>query len=394
MKGNHHLHHLLILCILLLLAACNAQQEPVDDIAALIANPIITVRVSEPGLWHTPEIKSSEIESLIHNNIHAIIQASPLHRHSLYLDAYSRVIFVASGDLNRDGFTDFAVVVEFAEKNEGEYRFTPGSPRHVYILLGDEHGGHTIAHKNESLIPNAGNGGRFGDAFDKMLIEDGFLVIHYLMGSAWSTSQEMRFAYMDDHFKLTSFHKYDFYSVEPHNQFTSVDFVNHTVERHTWGNRAEDEAVRYDLYNGTIPERDFLFDAVTYDTVVWYAYLRYLPDWNDFRYVGFEGPGGVFESDIPGKPNVPAPRVLDIVMGEYHPDFEKVYISLTRENAENYYRLLFYEIPLYYYRGGDGILMYRGFNTTIFDTNHHHVTFFSFDDSKFIFYTIEFPHSH
>ncbi|MCL2500095.1 MAG: hypothetical protein FWE90_07120 [Defluviitaleaceae bacterium] len=392
MKNKYHLNYFFIPCILFLLAACNTQQEPVNDIATPTANPIITVRVSEPGLWHTPEIRSSEIESLIHKNIYAITEASSLHRHFLYLDAYSRVIFIASGDLNHDGFTDFAVVVEFAEKSEDEYRFTPGSPRHIYILLGDEHGGHIIAHKNESLIPDAGSGGRFGDAFDKMFIEDGFLIIHYLMGSAWSTSQEMRFAYTNGNFKLTSFHKYDFYSVGPHNQHTSVDFINHMVERHTW--RMEDESVRYNLYNGTIPERNFLFDEVTYDTVVWYAHIRYLPDWNDFRYIDFEGPGGIYESVTPAKPCVPASQVLDIVMKKYHPDFDKVYISLTRENAENYCRLLFYEIPLYYYRGEDGILMYRGFNTSIFDTNHHHVTFFSFDDTKFIFYSIEFPHQH
>jgi hypothetical protein len=69
----------------------------------------------------------------------------------------SRIIRYAMGDLNGDGIDDIAVVVEYKAEIEFyetgvEYSFNKISPRHIYVLLGDENGNHAVAHKHESLI--------------------------------------------------------------------------------------------------------------------------------------------------------------------------------------------------------------------------------------------------
>jgi hypothetical protein len=150
----------------------------------------------------------------------------------------SRIIRSAMGDLNGDGIDDIAVVVEYTAEIEYyqtgvEYSFNQISPRHIYVLLGDENGNYAVAYKHENLIKTQSEGGRFGDAFDDMDIIDGLLHVTHLYGSAWSAFVEKRFGYNDGQFVLVYARHSQYVSTAFNNQETTYDLLNDTIQRTT-----------------------------------------------------------------------------------------------------------------------------------------------------------------
>jgi hypothetical protein len=306
-----------------------------------------------------PEPEPREVlctELLLIQNVPEIIQAIKDGQKYEYLTLdpdNSRIIRYAMGDLNGDGIDDIAVVVEYAteilfHQTGIEYSFNKISPRHIYVLLGDENGNYTVAHKHESLVKTQSEGGRFGDAFDDMDIVDGLLHVTHLHGSAWSAFVEKRFGYNDGQFVLAYARHSHYVSTAFNNQETTYDLLNDTIQRTT---RYHDDYENYDyenyetllLYSREIGDEIYLFEEYNYYD--FYDTLCFLPSYSDFIYSDWQP---VFE--------ITPSQKLDKIAEEYYPELEKVTISLTQENIDNYIKLLRCEFPLFYYEGEAGKL--------------------------------------
>ena len=75
-------------------------------------------------------------------------------------------------------------------------------------------------------------------------------------------------------------------------------------------------------------------------------------------------------------------------MEEHYPDFKKSDMPWTKENRENYSKLLFYEVPDYYYLGETGTLTYSSYD---YEDSVYMIKFRSSDDGGLEFYYIETP---
>lgn len=326
-----------------------------------------------------------DTETLLLQNLHEIIQMtkSKFWQSTIILaENVSQVKSAIAGDLNRDGNDDLVVVIEFAIKNENDktkpdYMFNWGSPRTIYILLGNSDGSYTIAHKNESLILENGMGGRFGEPLESLKIEDGVLNIGQIQGTSWSWINAMRFSYDNNgRLVLISVMQDCYWSVGPNNETTICDFVNDKIERYSWSHPWEEDSEKLLLYNGELPSQTFLFDNVTYNEIDNFCYIKFLPYWENYRYDGFQE-----QSYTPYELKITPSQALDMVMAENYPDFEKVNIAYTQENKDNYFKLLFYETPDYYYRGENGVLIYRDVENTYPNKLQHRIYYYPFYDN-------------
>lgn len=346
-------------------AAPNTSQEITTEPAA----PIVDVK--------------ADTEVLLMQRLHDIIQATKSEYwmdNIVLAENVSQIRSAVTGDLNSDGNDDLAVVVEFAIKRDEttpEYSFGWGSPRTIFILLGNADGSYRIAHKNEALIQENGMGGRFGEPLVHIKIEDGVLEIAHIQGTSWSWYDIMRFSY-DNNGQLTLISSMQdcYWSVGPNNETTTCDFVNHKLERYSWSKPWEEEGKKLLLYSGELPNQTFLFDEVTFSEISNLSYIRFLPDWFNYLYDGFQE-----QSHTPYDLKISPSQALDMAMAENYPDFEKVYIPYTQENKDNYLELLFYETPDYYYKGKDGLLIYRNVEKTSANNNNHIIWFYPFNNN-------------
>lgn len=114
--------------------------------------------------------------------------------------------YAKSGDLNGDGITDIALVVN-SEKT---------LTRPLLIILGNESGGYTLAKRNDYVILDKESGGIHGDPFHSITIDDGILHICIFGGSSWRWENNVIFQYSrheGDWFLQKQYHFY--YHFEP-----------------------------------------------------------------------------------------------------------------------------------------------------------------------------------
>ena len=108
---------------------------------------------------------------------------------------------IAEGDLNEDGITDQAFIVnEKAKNNSSDYE----AQRNLIIVFGNPDGGYDLSITAKNAILLAGEGGPFGDPFDGISIDRGCVLLKFMGGSEkWGKSFRIR--YQDDDWYLIGF---------------------------------------------------------------------------------------------------------------------------------------------------------------------------------------------
>ena len=330
-----------------------------------------------------------DTETLLFQNLSEIISTMPkfmqCSENPVYLSKTSRVILATAGDLNSDGNRDLAIVVELAEINKDSPGYAEGEigfgPRHIYVLLGNTDGSYTVVGKSEALILKHWMGGVFGDPLENVSIENGVLSINHYGGSSSRWGCTMRFSYNEGQLLLTEMAAVSHSTFTVNGEETICDFAHQMVTRYTW-RYSEDPPLL--LFSGGLPDKTYLFDDAAFDEIFAFSYIPFLPYLDHYQFDKYDKP-----LDL----NISASQALDMVMAEHYNNFEKINIPWTQENRDNYSKLLFYEVPDYYYKGAEGTLKYYRLDVyenegKVSDATHI-VIFVSFDGVGMEFYDIE-----
>lgn len=91
------------------------------------------------------------------------------------------------GDLNRDAYTDLAVV--YGKQNETE------EDRPLLLYIGQEDGTLVLAARNDKTVFCAQCGGVFGDPFTGVAIKNGYFTVEHYGGSSWRWTRYVTFKY-------------------------------------------------------------------------------------------------------------------------------------------------------------------------------------------------------
>lgn len=145
---------------------------------------------NDPAQLQTAEAKAaptySPTPSAKANNINALI---PAGWHILEPVVGEKAI--AKGDLNKDGISDLATVIEKdTVKDEA-------SPRSLLIAFGGKNNTYTLSIIAENVILRADDGGVWGDPFESITINRGSVLVSDYGGSNWRWYNKYRFRYQD-----------------------------------------------------------------------------------------------------------------------------------------------------------------------------------------------------
>jgi hypothetical protein len=99
----------------------------------------------------------------------------------------------ADGDLNKDGLSDVAGVLE--RKTEIPDPAGDGPPRILFVAFQKPGGGYRLSVQANRAILRSGEGGAFGDPFELVKVERGSLHVSFYGGSSerWSYTYQFRF---------------------------------------------------------------------------------------------------------------------------------------------------------------------------------------------------------
>lgn len=98
---------------------------------------------------------------------------------------------IAKGDLNKDGISDLAAVIEKdAIKEEA-------SPRSLLIAFGSKNNTYTLSIIAKNVVLQSDEGGIWGDPFDSLTIDRGSVLVSDYGGSNWRWYNKYRFRYQD-----------------------------------------------------------------------------------------------------------------------------------------------------------------------------------------------------
>jgi len=105
------------------------------------------------------------------------------------------ILSATSGDLNRDKYEDMILVVE----RKGEMgEFVQEEDRALLILLGQADGNYKLAARNDKVVYNSYEGGSLGDAFQKIVIKNGYFSVENMGGSREMWTRIITFKYSEN----------------------------------------------------------------------------------------------------------------------------------------------------------------------------------------------------
>jgi hypothetical protein len=96
----------------------------------------------------------------------------------------------ASGDLNGDGYWDFAMILRSKSAD-----MIGSDLRPLLMLMGNASGNFELVGRNDSVVLCVRCGGIFGDPFQTVVIKDGCLSVKHLVGSNWRWTRIISFKF-------------------------------------------------------------------------------------------------------------------------------------------------------------------------------------------------------
>lgn len=103
-----------------------------------------------------------------------------------------KVLKSTQGDLNKDGLSDIAAVIEKIGTS------SEASPRILFIAFGDSQGNYTSSVQSDKAILKSDEGGVWGDPFNEISVNRGSLLINFYGGSNWRWDKTYRFRYQNN----------------------------------------------------------------------------------------------------------------------------------------------------------------------------------------------------
>jgi hypothetical protein len=98
---------------------------------------------------------------------------------------------LVEGDLNKDGISDLALVIE------GDEKVGASAPRILIIAFGKEDRTYSVSVIARTAILKSDEGGMWGDPFEGISIKDGSIHLSFYGGSAWRWADNYQFRYQD-----------------------------------------------------------------------------------------------------------------------------------------------------------------------------------------------------
>lgn len=96
----------------------------------------------------------------------------------------------ASGDINKDGNSDFLIIL----KNDQE-ETSMDTTRPLLLLLGKGNGLYKLEARNDSVVLCRGCGGVFGDPYAGVTVKNNFFSVEHYGGSSWRWTRIITFRY-------------------------------------------------------------------------------------------------------------------------------------------------------------------------------------------------------
>ncbi|HYF81528.1 MAG TPA: hypothetical protein VEB00_00665 [Clostridia bacterium] len=228
------------LLVFIVAVACSDENAPYISIKPANSTST-TIELDSEASVEDNNSKGNEQSGIVDSDISSFI---PEGWHILNGYGESKV----EGDLNKDGISDVAVVVEGISTSE------EAAPRMLIIALGNEDKSYSLSIKAEKTILRADEGGVMGDPFMGLEIDRGSLLINHYGGSAWRWSNTYRFRFQDDGWYLIGATKDWFHAVssagrlyEDFNLLTGdyirIETDENGVEKEVKSNRGKKELV-------------------------------------------------------------------------------------------------------------------------------------------------------
>lgn len=175
---------LIILFNIFLLSACNSSNVNSSDFHPSSKSDVVATHTNEPL---SEEIKVEEkplkdINTLIPFGWGVLIQDDePV---------------TTEGDLNKDGITDIAMIIEQLQPNTEE------APERSLLIAFGTNDSYSLSIIADKVILKSDEGGVWGDPFESLSIDRGSVVVSDYGGSNWRWYNKYRFRFQDNEWYL------------------------------------------------------------------------------------------------------------------------------------------------------------------------------------------------
>ena len=136
-----------------------------------------------------------------------------------FVEKNTTAIAVERGDLNRDGRSDYILVLERPDEGDVE------GPRSLLILVRNADGSLKLAKRSDKAVYCRECGGMLGDPFQGITIKKDRFVIHHYGGSSWRWTNDFTFAWSrrDQTWQLVRVESRDFHAGDPETEKLIVE---------------------------------------------------------------------------------------------------------------------------------------------------------------------------
>jgi hypothetical protein len=108
------------------------------------------------------------------------------------------ILDTASGDLNRDAFTDMILVLSRIGEEKASDEDDNSGDRPLLVLTGTAGGAYRLAARGDNAVYCINCGGMMGDPFMGIVINRGYFSVEHYGGSGWRWSRTITFKYVPE----------------------------------------------------------------------------------------------------------------------------------------------------------------------------------------------------